>query len=173
MELHLRSRDRSLRVRLVPRGDDVVATVDDAEHLLVAPVIGPAATAAGGTTVEEVAVVIDGRRHRALVARRRDEVLVSLDGRVYRFETGEAARSAGAAAGSGSVRAPMPGKVTAVLVAPDDTVEAGQPLVVLEAMKMESTLTAEIAGRVRAVSAVQGATVAAGDVLVEIEPAGA
>ena len=64
----------------------------------------------------------------------------------------------------------MPGKVVAVLVAEGDVVEVGQALVVLEAMKMESTLAAEVAGRVRAVRAVAGALVTAGDLLVEIEP---
>jgi biotin carboxyl carrier protein len=66
----------------------------------------------------------------------------------------------------------MPGKVIAVLVAAGDTVEAGQPVVVLEAMKMESTLAAEVAGTVAAVSATPGATVGAGELLVEITPAG-
>ena len=50
-------------------------------------------------------------------------------------------------------------------------VEVGQALVVLEAMKMESTLAGEVAGRVTSVRAVAGATVAAGDLLVEITPA--
>jgi acetyl/propionyl-CoA carboxylase alpha subunit len=172
MEVHLRTGERTLRVRLAAGPDGVVATLDDAEHRLGAPSIGPPTAAAGGATVEEVAVEVDGRRRRALVARRRDEVLVALGGRVYRFETGEAARAGGGgAAGSGTVTAPMPGKVVAVLVAPGDTVEVGQALVVLEAMKMESTLAAEVAGRVRAVRAVADAVVAAGDVLVEIEPA--
>jgi biotin carboxyl carrier protein len=49
-------------------------------------------------------------------------------------------------------------------------VTLGQPLVVLEAMKMESTLAAELEGRVRAVHAVAGALVDAGQVLVELEP---
>jgi len=57
-----------------------------------------------------------------------------------------------------------------VLVAEGDVVEVGQALVVLEAMKMESTLAAEVAGRVTSVRAVAGATVAGGDVLVEITP---
>ena len=50
-------------------------------------------------------------------------------------------------------------------------VEVGQALVVLEAMKMESTLAAEVAGRVTSVRATAGASVAAGDLLVEIAPA--
>ena len=65
----------------------------------------------------------------------------------------------------------MPGKVLAVLVTPGDQVAVGQPLVVLEAMKMESTLTADVAGTVRTVATVPGATVGGGDLLVEIDPA--
>ena len=84
---------------------------------------------------------------------------------VWTFESGEEARGAHGAAGSGAVTAPMPGKVVAVLVAEGDVVEAGQALVVLEAMKMESTLAAEVAGRVTAVRATAGASVAAGDLL--------
>ncbi len=128
-------------------------------------------TRAGGATVEELALEVDGRPHRALVARIRDRVLVAVAGRVWTFESGEEARGAHAAAGSGAVTAPMPGKVVAVLVAEGDVVEVGQALVVLEAMKMESTLAAEVAGRVTAVRATAGASVAAGDLLVEIAPA--
>jgi len=73
------------------------------------------------------------------------------------------------AAGSARVLAPIPGKVVAVKVAEGDTVEAGQALVVLEAMKMENELLAETGGRVGRVLASPGATVEAGAVLVELE----
>ena len=106
---------------------------------------------------------------RGLVARLRDRVLVTPDGLLYAFETGEAARAAGrGGGGSGLVTAPMPGKVIAVLVAAGDQVEAGQPLVLVEAMKMETTLAAEIAGRVRKVAVSPGQLVEGGQVLVEI-----
>src|SRR5207247_10454841 len=97
-------------------------------------------------------------------------VLVGRAGRGYVFESGGEARQAAAGVGSGAVVGPMPGKVLAVLVAPGERVAIGQPVVVLEAMKMESTLTADVAGSVRMVAAVAGATVAGGDVLVEITP---
>jgi biotin carboxyl carrier protein len=64
----------------------------------------------------------------------------------------------------------MPGKVVKVLVAAGDAVTAGQPLVVVEAMKMETTLAAEIDGTVKSVNASTGDTVDAGAVLVEIRP---
>jgi 3-methylcrotonyl-CoA carboxylase alpha subunit len=65
----------------------------------------------------------------------------------------------------------MPGKVVKVFVVAGDAVTAGQPLVVVEAMKMETTLSAEIDGTVKAVNANAGDTVDAGAVLVEITPA--
>lgn len=71
--------------------------------------------------------------------------------------------------GPSRVEAPMPGKVVAVDVAPGDEVEAGQALVVLEAMKMQNQLTAERGGRVTAVHVAPGATVETGALLVELE----
>jgi biotin carboxyl carrier protein len=68
----------------------------------------------------------------------------------------------------GNVRAPMPGKVVAVLVEPGEQVEPGQGVVVVEAMKMENELTAAAAGTVRAVHVRPGQVVEGNAVLVEI-----
>ncbi|HSB13592.1 MAG TPA: acetyl-CoA carboxylase biotin carboxyl carrier protein subunit, partial [Bryobacteraceae bacterium] len=65
--------------------------------------------------------------------------------------------------------APMPGKVVRVLAAEGDLVEAGQGLLVVEAMKMQNEVKAPKAGRVAALAAREGGTVAAGDVLAVIE----
>ncbi|MFV2073332.1 MAG: biotin/lipoyl-containing protein [Thermoanaerobaculales bacterium] len=73
------------------------------------------------------------------------------------------------AAGASRLSASIPGKVLAVKVASGDEVVVGQPLVVLEAMKMENELTAEQAGRVTAVHVEPGATVESGELLVELE----
>jgi len=67
------------------------------------------------------------------------------------------------------VRAPMPGLVTRVLVAPGDAVKAGASLVVMEAMKMENELRAKADARVRAVLVQPGTAVEKGAVLVELE----
>jgi len=85
----------------------------------------------------------------------------------------EVAVSAGAAAGSGgsgAVLATMPGVVAEVRVSAGDVVEAGQVVVVLESMKLFSSLKAEIAGIVADVSCQPGETVMAGKRLVLIEP---
>ena len=79
-----------------------------------------------------------------------------------------ASASAGAD-GSGRVSAPMPGKIVRVLVAAGDTVRAGQPLAVIEAMKMENELRAGRAGTVAEVLARQGDSVDAGALLVVIQ----
>ena len=63
----------------------------------------------------------------------------------------------------------MPGKVVRLLVQPGDVVEAGQGLVVVEAMKMQNEMKCAHAGTVREVRAAAGDTVAAGQVLVVIE----
>ena len=63
----------------------------------------------------------------------------------------------------------MPGKVIRVLVSVGDDVEAGQGLIVVEAMKMQNEMKAARAGRVVSVAAVAGATVNAGEILAAIE----
>lgn len=76
---------------------------------------------------------------------------------------------AAAGAGSGSITSPMPGTVIAVEVESGSEVEEGQAVVVIEAMKMEHTLTAEIAGEVTVEVAV-GDKVTTGQVLAGVEP---
>jgi biotin carboxyl carrier protein len=79
--------------------------------------------------------------------------------------------SAATAAPSGPapVRAPMPGLIVRINVKVGDVVEAGQGVVVMEAMKMENELRATAAGRVKSVEVVPGAAVEKGAVLVALE----
>jgi pyruvate carboxylase subunit B len=69
------------------------------------------------------------------------------------------------------VRAPMPGLVVSVLVAPGRQVRAGEGLVVLEAMKMENELRAAADGTVKAVHVAPGDAVGKNALLVEFEAA--
>ena len=75
----------------------------------------------------------------------------------------------GAAEGKKKIVAPMPGKVVRVLVQQGDEVQAGQGVVVVEAMKMQNELKSPKQGIVQKVSAVEGANVNAGDVLLIVE----
>jgi biotin carboxyl carrier protein len=72
--------------------------------------------------------------------------------------------------GTGRVVAPMQGTVVKVLVGVGDEVRIGDPVVVLEAMKMENQLLAERDGRVTDVRVGRGDSVGPGDLLVEIAP---
>ena len=75
----------------------------------------------------------------------------------------------GAGGGSGKVEVPMQGTIVKVLVEVGQAVEAGQSVVVLEAMKMENQIEADKSGTVKAVNVKPGDTVGAGDVVVVIE----
>ncbi len=77
----------------------------------------------------------------------------------------------GTRSGSGATRisAPMPGLVVNILVQPGDSVEQGQAVVILEAMKMENDLAASISGTIKEVNVQKGQTVEQNQVLVIIE----
>ena len=118
-------------------------------------------------------VLMDGRSYEARVEQRPEGTVVVIDG--YRFEIDvrdprrwSRRSGSGGAEGVQSVITPMPGKVVRVLVAPGDAVEAGQGLVVVEAMKMQNEMKAIRAGHVLTVVVKEGATVAAGEVLATI-----
>jgi 3-methylcrotonyl-CoA carboxylase alpha subunit len=88
------------------------------------------------------------------------------------LERAGSGRTRAAAGGSnGGMEAPMPGVVTKVMVVVGDEVAKGQPLVALEAMKMEHLIRAPREGRVKKVAASPGQMVQAGAALVELEAA--
>jgi len=103
------------------------------------------------------------------------ELLAYLAGRMVSIavnasRTGRGAGdSGGGSHGEQKIVAPMPGRVVRVLVAPGDSVEARQPVVVVEAMKMENELRSPKAGRVKDVAVAAGTSVEAGRVLVVID----
>jgi len=82
----------------------------------------------------------------------------------------------GAGAGGGAtaneVTVPMQGTIVRILVGPGDSVEEGQAVGVLEAMKMENNIVSEVAGTVLEVRTTAGASVGTGDVVVVIAPTG-
>jgi biotin carboxyl carrier protein len=119
-------------------------------------------------------VLMEGRSYEARVEETANGLVVVLDG--YRFEIEVRdprrwTRQSGAMGGRGiqQLSAPMPGKVVRVLVSAGETVEAGQGLLVVEAMKMQNEIKAPRAGRVLSVPAKESATVTAGEILVTME----
>lgn len=103
-----------------------------------------------------------------------ERIQVWLDGRVHDVElVPDTPRRASAAAGgprSANLAAPMPGAVLKILVASGEVFEAHQPLVIMESMKMELTLSVPHAGKVRKVSCEVGELVDLGAVLVDLDP---
>ena len=67
------------------------------------------------------------------------------------------------------ITAPMPGKVVRILAAVGDQVEAGQSVIVIEAMKMQNELKAPKSGVIKKITVAEGAAVEAGQALAEVE----
>ena len=109
----------------------------------------------------------DGRTCLAHAAKVGDVWWIHLNGRTYKWERIEPGSSG--AEDEGGLVAPMPGKVLEVLVAQGDIVQAGTPLMVLEAMKMEHRIVAAADGTVVAVHYEAGDQVAQGAVLLDLE----
>jgi biotin carboxyl carrier protein len=133
----------------------------------------PLAVDARETGRHFLSLLIDGRSHEAGIEKRPGGYTVVLDDDVVVVDLAEAARGAAAppkkAGGPARIVAPMPGKIVRVLVTAGQAVEAGQGLVVIEAMKMENELKAPRAGRIKDVPARDGQPVDAGAVLVVLE----
>ncbi len=114
-------------------------------------------------------IIEDGRVTEARV----DGDTVSIAGVRYPIAMEDArkwnpAAASGRAQGRSAIKAPMPGKVVRVLVMVGDAVEAGQGLIVVEAMKMQNELKTQRAGKVTEVHAKENDTVEAGTLLLVI-----
>ena len=111
----------------------------------------------------------DGKNHRYAIARTREGVWAGWAGRSAYFPAGRPSPPAAAQRTvHDDVRAPMTGKVVAVKVEPGNRVEAGELLVVLEAMKMEYRLAAPRTGTVAGVHCREGELVDLGKTLVTL-----
>lgn len=77
-----------------------------------------------------------------------------------------------AAESAGTLNAPMPGKILELLIAEGDEVELGQPVAILEAMKMENELKAPVSGTIASIAVSENTNVEKNQLLLEIEPRG-
>jgi len=146
--------------RIAGRRDGWRMTIDRRTHEMEFAV-----GVSGGVLVREGGFETEWR-----VPREAGRLALESDGRRYVLAR-PAPSSAGllrAAAGSGEMRAPMPAVVVRVLVSAGDHVTAHQPLVVLEAMKIEHIIGSSMDGVVREVRCTVGQRVAEGEILVEV-----
>ena len=148
----------------------------------------------GGSRTLSVPVLIDGREAEATVTYAKDGGHVDVggaepasdattfvaDGDAYVLRAGRQTRvrmrdfsavSAGASGGDGTIRAPMHGRLLQLFVGAGETVNRGQPLAVIEAMKMEHTLHAPFSGIVQQVALAPGTQVVEGGEIMVIAPA--
>jgi biotin carboxyl carrier protein len=119
-------------------------------------------------------LIVEGRSYEAGLERQPGGYNVVLSDDVIAVELMDAARGEGAAPRAGArgparLNAPMPGKVVRVLVQPGQEVQAGQGLVVIEAMKMENELRAPRPGTVAEVRVREQQAVETGALLVVVE----
>ena len=143
---------RTLSLPILVDGEPLEAQVSYGAGGATVAVDG-ASAALDATAIEAADAIYVLRRGRQTVVRRADVGAGDLDH----------------GAGDGQIKAPMHGKVLALLVADGDRVEKGQRLAVIEAMKMEHALTAPRAGKVVGIVAAVGGQVAEGAKLMMIE----
>ncbi len=110
--------------------------------------------------VHERRLTVDHRAYRTLTSRQGEDLIVEVDGVPHRITRGDA----------GTVRNPSPAVVISIPVSIGDAVEAGDVVAVVEAMKMESSLTTPVAGRVTEIFVAPNTQVVAQAPLVAIEP---
>ena len=119
---------------------------------------------------DRFAVELDDRRLMASVVAVDDKRSVFLQGSTYTLLRDDPLHRVDAGdSHGGGLTAPMPGKVVALLAQPGQAVEKGTPLLILEAMKMEHTITAPASGVVKAFCYAAGEQVSDGAPLVEFE----
>jgi biotin carboxyl carrier protein len=153
------------KIRIAGEDDPLRATIDDREVSL----------SLRRVTEHEWIAYVDGRQERLFVARTREgTTFVQRGGRTYVLTQVEESHG-GAGAGAdgeadGRLIAVMPGKVIKILVEQGQKVAKGDPVLILESMKMETTQEAPFAAEVAEINAAAGEQVDAGHVIVRLEP---
>lgn len=151
-------------VELEKSGDLFKARVGDREYTI------DACRASGSL----ISFIMNDRSVLAHMVRGESEWVLGVGGRQYVLEDpdagGEAASDgAGGGGGSGLIQTPMPGKIVEVLVKEGDEVESGQALLIVESMKMQNEICADVNGVVRKIHFQAGDLANFGDPLVEID----
>jgi 3-methylcrotonyl-CoA carboxylase alpha subunit len=161
MKLRQPGEQHEFEVEILDRKDGTIRARIDGEEI----------TALIEKRAGEVSLKIGGRTARVSVARGRSALLVAVGPTQFEFIPVEAAaRRRAQGLSARAIEAPLPGKVLKILVEEGQMVEHGTPLIVLEAMKMETTLAAESRAVIAKIRAAVGAMVDHGAVLIELSP---
>ncbi|GCE19502.1 acetyl-CoA carboxylase biotin carboxyl carrier protein subunit [Dictyobacter kobayashii] len=178
-------KNQNYTITTQPQGAQTAVTLDGVSHILDWQRIAKLATDEKGKQPEggHYSLLIAGKSYEVFVRRVVQEeekssqtyeiqlagqyFLVTVEDERTRLLEGMA--RAGAQSSAARIQAPMPGLVVNTLVQPGDTVNAGQTVIVLEAMKMENDLPSPITGTVKELKVNKGQTVDQGQLLVIIE----
>jgi acetyl-CoA/propionyl-CoA carboxylase, biotin carboxylase, biotin carboxyl carrier protein len=157
--------DQGIKARVSVRGDETTVETGGREIRFRLEQVGPTAW----RLVDQ-----DGAAHMIRSVENAGVRWLHIDGEIVAVRAVEAStRRARAARGPEGLEAPMPGAVAQVAVREGDAVAAGQPIVIIEAMKMEHVIRAPRAGRVVALRVRPGDQVEAGAVVAELRSADA
>ena len=135
----------------------------------VVATIGSTDTDAEGRVAKSVTAEVNGQRYDMTLYLPETAVVAVGAAPGGQKKTRRSGGGAAAVGQAGAVTAPMQGSIVKVMVATGDTVEAGQTICILEAMKMENPITAGAAGTVTDLKIAAGDSVAGGDVICVIE----
>jgi acetyl-CoA/propionyl-CoA carboxylase biotin carboxyl carrier protein len=156
-------------------GEPATVTVTGRAHAATVSIDGGEAVAASAEMPgRELMVRTPAGMDRYVVADGEGLLWLTGDGDAWQLAETDPVRTADATSSAptgGEVTSPMPGTVLQVLVTAGEQVRQGAALVIVEAMKMEHTLTAPLDGRVAELPARTGKTVALDELLVVLEPA--
>jgi biotin carboxyl carrier protein len=156
---------KTFRVTLTRRDGAWICHVDDREIAVDFSQVEPGV----------LSLLMDGRSYECRLDRAAGETSIWVGGTRYGVEVRDPrslrSRRAAVGHGDGPVRliAPMPGKVVRVLAAENTEVQAGQGVLVVEAMKMQNEIKSPKKGVVQRILAAEGAAVNAGDALAIVE----
>jgi biotin carboxyl carrier protein len=168
LEYRLKINEETLPVEVENSGRDgfraqIRDRVHDVEHRVVSD--------------HQIHLNVNGRRVNAYVCDQDNGKIIFINGRTWFVSDADLAEPAGTrkkgpGAGLQEVTPPMPAIVISVAVAQGDAVKKGQAVVIVSAMKMETTLFAPFDGTVTKVNVCEGDKVMPGDILVDIKKAG-
>jgi biotin carboxyl carrier protein len=150
------------------RVENGVAHVDGVAHSVVASGGGRTLVTAPG---HQRSVSLAGKGIGTPTAASVEGLAVAVEVRTAQAHALATAMASGRAGtrGASQIKAPMPGRVVRILVSVGQPVERGQPIAIVEAMKMENELHSPAAGSIKAIHVQQGAAVESGQLLVELD----
>lgn len=151
-------------VEIRPHDEIYRVKIDDTEKTISLARISPS----------HLSILSENQSYNVEVEKFENEYLVSIRGEFFKFSvfdelSSDTQESEDEISGSAVVTAPMPGLVVKVLVSVNDTVEANDQLLILEAMKMQNIISAKQKGKVIEVKISSGDSVSTGDVLIVLE----